>query len=217
MACKDHSEATDLGKFVELESYLDTLEDIPEDLELVEEEIVDGEHEDFNFEKVLNEVANEKLELASTGIARPNARSTQDGVNKSFNDYYKVRYVYTKDNFLLQEGSTRDFCSLMMSAKKIYRKEDIIQMGSKSVNPGWGPRGAAEYSIWLYKGGGNCHHYWLRQIYKTSLRGAKSNITSSQLIGYTKAKSEGFTAKKNDNLVARPPKRMINQGFLEPR
>ena len=32
------------------------------------------------------------------------------------------------------------------------------------------------YSIWLYKGGGNCHHFWLRRIYKTSLRGAKSNI-----------------------------------------
>jgi hypothetical protein len=105
----------------------------------------------------------------------------------------------------------------MDSSKKIYRKEDILQMGSRAVNPGWGPRGANTYSIWLYKGGGNCHHYWLRQIYKTSLRGAKSNITSSQLIGYTKAKSEGFTAEKNDNLVARPPKRMKNNGFLKPR
>ena len=212
MACEGHTEATELSKFIE-----EFGEDMSEEWELVEEEVVDGEHQDFNFEQVLNEVANEKLELASTGTARPNARSSQDGTNKSDNEFYKVRYVYTQDNFLSQTGGTRDFCKLMESSKKIYRKEDIIQMGSKAVNPGWGARGAATYSIWLYKGGGNCHHFWLRQIYKTSLRGAKSKITSRQLIGYTKAKSEGFTAEKNDNLVARPPKRMKNNGFLEPR
>ena len=76
---------------------------------------------------------------------------------------------------------------------------------------------AATYSIWLYKGGGNCHHFWLRRIYKTSLRNAKAKINDSQLIGYTKARSEGFTAEKNDNLVARPPKRMRNNGFLKRR
>ena len=202
----------------ELECFIEEFgEDMPEEWELVEEEVVDGEHQDFNFEQVLNEIANEKLELASTGTARPNARSSQDGTNKSDNEFYKVRYVYTKDNFLKQEGETRDFCRQMMSAKKIYRKEDILQMGNRAVNPGWGPRGADTYSCWLYKGGGNCHHFWLRQIYKTSLRGAKGNISSKQLISYTKAKSEGFTAEKNDNLVARPPKRMKNNGFLEPR
>ncbi len=223
MACKDHSEATDLKKCncsekTELESFIEEFgEDMPEEWELVEEEVVDGEHQDFDFESELNAIANEKLELASTGTARPNARDDQDGLNKSGNEFYKVRYVYTQDNFLTQKGSTRDFCKLMETSKKIYRKEDILQMSNKAVNPGWGPRGANTYSIWLYKGGGNCHHFWLRQIYKTSLRGAKSNISSKQLISYTKARSEGFTAEKNDNLVARPPKRMKNNGFLEPR
>ena len=212
MACKDHSEATELESFIE-----EFGEDISEDWELIEEEVVDGEHQDFDFENELNNIANDKTELASTGTARPNARSKQDGTNKSDNEFYKVRYVYTKDNFLSQEGSTRDFCNIMMSAKKVYRKEDILQMGNRAVNAGWGPRGAATYSIWLYKGGGNCHHFWLRQIYKTSLRGAKSNIKPSEAISYTKALSEGFTAERNDKLVARPPKRMKNNGFLEPR
>ena len=210
MACEGHTEATELESFIK-----EFGEDIPEDWELIEEEIVDGEHQDFDYEAELNSY--NKTELASTGTARPNARSKQDGTNKSDNDFYKVRYVYTKDNFLSQEGSTRDFCNIMMSAKKVYRKEDIIQMGSRAVNAGWGPRGAATYSIWLYKGGGNCHHFWLRQIYKTSLRGAKSNIKPSEAISYTKALSEGFTAERNDKLVARPPKRMKNNGFLKPR
>ena len=206
------SEKTELDNFIE-----EFGEDISEEWELIEEEVVDGEHQDFDFENELNNIANEKTELASTGTARPNARSKQDGTNKSDNEFYKVRYVYTKDNFLSQEGSTRDFCNKMMSARKVYRKEDIIQMGSRAVNAGWGPRGADTYSIWLYKGGGNCHHFWLRQIYKTSLRGAKSNIKPSEAISYTKALSEGFTAERNDKLVARPPKRMKNNGFLKPR
>ena len=206
------SEKTELDNFIE-----EFGEDIPEEWELIEEEVVDGEHQDFDFENELNNIANDKTELASTGTARPNARSKQDGTNKSDNEFYKVRYVYTKDNFLSQEGSTRDFCSKMMSARKVYRKEDIIQMGSRAVNAGWGPKGADTYSIWLYKGGGNCHHFWLRQIYKTSLRGAKSNIKPSEAISYTKALSEGFTAERNDKLVAKPPKRMKNNGFLEPR
>jgi hypothetical protein len=234
MACEQHSEATDLTEVTELTKFIQEYgEDIPADWELIDEENSSGEHQDFDFEKTLNEVANEKIELTSTGTALPNARSkSQDGVNKSFNDYYKVRYVYAQDNFLQNKtGDSRKFCKEMMAANKLYRKEDIIAMGSKVVNKGWGARGADTYSIWLadqhncanslktnklefYKGGGNCHHFWLRKIFKTSLRNAKSKVDSSQLISYTKAVSEGFTPKRNDILVAKPPKRMANNGFL---
>ena len=170
MACKDHSEATELSKFIE-----EFGEDIPEDWEIVDEENVNEEHEDFDFEAELNNIANNKTELASTGTARPNQRSKQDGVNDSYNDYFKVRYMYTKDTNLSGSGETREFCKLMTSARKVYRKEDLLQLTNKPVNRGWGPKGAATYSIWLYKGGGNCHHYFRRVVYKTSLRNAKSN------------------------------------------
>ena len=190
-------------------------EDIPKDWELIDEENADGEHEDFNFEAELNKLVDNKLELASTGTARPNSRSTQDGVNDSYNDYYKVRYVYTKDTSLSQEGETRDFCRLMSTAKKVYRKEDILQMTNIPVNKGWGPKGnSATYSIWLYKGGGNCHHFWQRQIYKTPLRNAKSDINNNQIISEAKAISEGFTLKRNSGLVAKAPKTMRNNGFI---
>ena len=105
----------------------------------------------------------------------------------------------------------------MMSAQKKYRKEDLLQLTQKAVNPGWGPRGAATYSIWLYKGGGDCHHYFKRIVYKTSLRNAKSKINDSQLISDVKALSEGFTLRRNSPLVSRAPKTMKNNGFLTPR
>jgi hypothetical protein len=214
---------TKMSEYTALESFLDTLEDIPEDWELINEEVVDGEHQDFDFEETLNEVANEKIELASTGRANPNARSEQDGLNKSGTAFYKVRYVYATDNFLTNKsGTSRDFCRLMTSAKKVYRKEDLIKMGSMAVNAGFGPRGAATYSIWFFKGGPECRHFWLRQVYRAPASDDdavyyKDNITSDTLIGYTKAISQGFTAKKNDNLVARPPQRMKNNGYLNPR
>jgi hypothetical protein len=201
----------------ELELFIEEFgEDINEDWELVEEEVVDGEHQDFDFEEVLNDVANEKTELASVGRAIPSRKSEQDGISKKTYDYFRVRYVYTKDNFLSQKGKTREFCRMMQGAKKLYRKEDIINMGSKPVNKGWGPKGnSATYSIWLYKGGGNCHHFWLRQIFKTTIGESRTTkIEDADMIGYTKAKSEGFTAKKNNILVAKPPKRMKNEGFL---
>jgi hypothetical protein len=96
-------------------------------------------------------------------------------------------------------------------------------------------RGANTYSIWLadqqdccnslnnnrldlYKGGGNCHHFWSRRIFKTVIGESRTTkIEDADMIGYTKAKSEGFTAQKNDNLVATPPKKMKNNGFLKPR
>jgi hypothetical protein len=228
MACKDHSEATELkkcdckkseGDFTELESFISEYgEDIPEDWEIVDEENANGEHEDFDFESELNKLVEGKTELASTGTARPNSRSTQDGVNDTYNDYYKVRYMYTKDTALSQEGETREFCKLMMAARKVYRKEDLLALTNKPVNRGWGPKGrSATYSIWLYKGGGNCHHYFRRVVYKTSLRNAKAKINDSQIISDVKALSEGFTLKRNSGLVAKAPKRMRNNGFLEPR
>ena len=215
MACEEHAEATELSKFIE------NLEDIPEDWELVNEEIVDGEHQDFDFEAELNNIKGEKLELASTGRANPNARSEQDGLNKSGTFFYKVRYVYTTDNFLVnRSGTSRDFCRLMTASEKVYRKEDVINMGSMAVNAGFGPRGAATYSIWFYKGGPECRHFWLRQVYRAPAADDASvyyegNINDDTMIGYTKAISEGFTAQKNDNLVATPPQRMKNNGYLD--
>ena len=214
MACEGHEEATELSKFID-----EYGEDIPEGWELIDDEIVDGEHQDFDFEQELNKVANEKFDFVSTGRANSNVRSEQDGLNKAGTEFFKVRYVYTKNNSLRQEGQTRDFCSLMMASKKLYRKEDILRMSQIPVNAGWGPRGAATYSIWLYKGGGNCHHYWKRKIFQAPATDEDfvvypDNIVTDKIVTATKARSEGFTIKRNDSLVARAPKTMRNEGFL---
>jgi hypothetical protein len=216
------SEATHLEKWI-----AEVGEDMPEEWEMIEEEIVDGEHIDFDFEEVLNETVNEKIELAEAIVAKPNiiARDPkekdeegtyidQDGVNRSYNDFYKVRYVYATDNFLENKsGTSREFCELMVAANKVYRKRDILNANSLEVNEGFGHYGKERYNLFLFKGGPQCRHFWLRRIYKSSLRNAKKPIEDAEIITHVKAISEGFTVKKNDKLVAIPPQRMKNNGY----
>ena len=214
---------TKMSDFSTLETYLETLEDIPENWEIINTEIVDGEHRDFDYEKELNDIANNKLELTSTGRANPNARSKQDGLNRKGTAFYKVRYVYARDESLTnQSGTRREFCQKMMTAGKIYRKEDIIKMGKMAVNPGFGPKGAKNYDIFLYKGGPQCFHYWERRIYKAPKNEDNyvyypDPIQDDVIIKATTARSQGFTAERNDELVAIAPRNMKNNGYLEPR
>ena len=222
---KAEKENVELSNFIELYG-----EDMPEGYELIEEEKVENEDIEFDFEEMLNDLVDEKVQLASTGKALPSRKSEQDGISKKTYDYFRVRYVYAQDNFLVNKtGQRRNFCRQMMGANKLYRKEDIQRMSNMVVNDyyyskrqkrniGWGPKGALKYDIFKYKGGGNCQHFWLRQIFKTTIGVSKTTkIEDADIIGYTKARSEGFTAKKNSPLVAKPPKRMKNKGFLKPR
>ena len=101
----------------------------------------------------------------------------------------------------------------MESAKKMYRKEDIVRTKSNSVNPGFGHNGN-NYNLFLYKGGPQCFHFWSRRIFKTVIGESRTTkIEDADLIGYTKARSEGFTAEKNDRLVVIPPRKMKNNGY----
>jgi hypothetical protein len=226
---------TKMSKYTELDAFIEEFgEDIPEEWELIDEEVVDGEHNDFDFEKELNKVAKEKIELAEAIVAKPNiiARDPkekdnssneggtkdtyidQDGVNRSYSDFYKVRYVYATDEFLTNKsGTSREFCELMVGANKVYRKRDILNANSLDVNPGFGHYGTERYNLFLFKGGPQCRHYWLRRIYKSSLRNAKKPIKDAEVISHTKAVSEGFTVKRNDKLVAIAPQRMKNNGY----
>jgi hypothetical protein len=197
-----------------------------EDLEnwiLIDERKVDYDEEDA-LDYQIDELNKKKdkstlskiWEFVSTGTARPNSKSEQD---ETVGDVaFKVRYQYAplKDTFTDGKNVTRDFCSSMVQAKKIYRKEDIIAMENKPVNAGWGPRGADTYSIWFYKGGGACHHYWTRKTYMYSSKDKRIDVKSptAPVISVNEAKKKGFKPEKNDSLVAKRPIDMPNEGFL---
>ena len=169
--------------------------------ELVEESPVDYEAED----------AMERMtKFASTGTAFPNAKSKQDGVTP-FGRPYKVRYGYAPEK---AGSNSREFCKKMIGAKKVYRKEDILEMGNKAVNAGFGKGGADTYDIWLYKGGARCHHFWMRKVFMAK-EGASSVDAKSPNAetGVANAKRAGAKIESNPRDVSTKPKDMDYQGF----
>lgn len=184
----------------------DLLEEFGEEEDLSEWELVDERPVDYDQEEALDKM----IGLASTGTARPNAGSEQDGEADGLK--FKVRYQYAP---LKTQANSREFCKKMVSAKKIYRKEDILQMDSTSLNYGWAKKGEQSkgYSIWFFKGGGACHHFWMRKTYMG--KGVKPDATNPNAeISVNKAKKEGFKPETNDSKVAKRPKDMPNQGFV---
>ena len=182
----------------------DLLDEFGEEEDLDEWELVDEREVDYDQEETLDKM----IGLASTGAARPNANSEQDGEVEEVK--FKVRYQYAP---LKVSANSREFCKKMVAAKKIYRKEDIMQMSTKAVNAGWGLAGADTYDIWLYKGGGGCHHFWMRKTYMA--KGVKPDATNPNAeVSVNKAKKEGFKPEVNDKKVAMRPKDMPNQGFV---
>ena len=192
-------ESFDDNQMVEL------LQDFGEDEDLEGWELVDEREVDYDQEEALDKMIN----LASTGTARPNAKSKQDEVTDDLTAF-KVRYQYAP---LTTKANSREFCKKMVNSKKIYRKEDIMQMSQRAVNAGWGEKGAATYDIWLYKGGGACHHFWMRKTYMA--KGVQPDATNPKAeVSVNKAKKEGFKPEKNDSKVAKRPVDMPKKGFV---
>ena len=200
MPCETHNEVKD----EELNSIADELIDLGEDEEelLKSYDIIDEMQVDYSQEERLDKM----IGLASTGRAIPNAKSEQDGTSKQESQkgvIFQVRYQYAP---LKTQQNTREFCKKMVSAKKVYRKEDILRMSDKPVNAGFGEGGSDTYSIWLYKGGARCNHKWFRKTYQLK-DGDKSEISTTQ------ARSKGFKPEVNEQQVPVAPNDMPRKGF----
>jgi len=182
--------------------YLETCgEEMGEDWILIDEREVDYDREEahdalWSFARALRN--------------NPSAKSSQD------NDIVRVRYAYAPTT--LSDSKSRDFCRRMIDAMKVYRKEDIVQAGKQEVNPGWGPGGDKTYDIWLYKGGGSCRHFWMRQTYLKKDNGLISVNEAQRIIrSLPPEERKDNKLEENDRKVAQRPRDMKNRGFLKPR
>ncbi len=169
-----------------------------------------GEDEDEAYELIHSERVNTALELELARVPSSSwaKKSEQD------NALFKVRYKYKGE----LRSNTREFCRKMLAADKVYKYEDIQRASKQKVNPGWGPRGADTYDIFLYKGGGNCHHFWERRIYLQKNNKQISVNKAQKMILEMKPSERGDVRFIiNNPLVAKLPIDMPNNGFLEPR
>lgn len=175
---------------------------------LIDESEVDLELEselDAEIEALNNKKKPSLLQkLASTITGRPNAKSEQDE-NKD-----GIRFI-TRYKYSGAEVGEREFCKKMLSADKLYRKEDIENTNSNIVNPGQGHNGE-NYNLFLYKGGVNCKHKWLRQTY-VSFDNVKIDVNNPNAtkISTNKAEKYGYRVR-NPKEVAMIPFDMPNNG-----
>ena len=194
------------------QALIDLGEDEPENAILIDEFAVDYDNDDSENETLSKELKpsllSKLVNLVSTGDARPNISSKQDKVIDQVK--FLTRYVYAGET----TEKSREFCKRMIAAKKIYRKEDIMNMSKEVVNKGWGPKGADTYDIWFYKGGGDCHHRWNKRVYAT-FSGKSIDVNSKELkqVAVRKAEKLGYVVK-NDSKVSTLPKDMPYNGFL---
>jgi len=180
--------------------------------------LVDEFDVDYDNDDLENEMLTKKMEFVKTGTARPNSVSSQDDIINGAR--FITRYKYAGET----TDKSREFCSKMIGANKIYRKEDILQMNDQIVNEtrikkdgnigGLGPNGSPFVDVWLYKGGAACHHRWNKQVY-VSFEGVNIDVNSpnAQRIAGLKAEQYGYVVK-NESLVSQRPIDMPNKAFL---
>jgi hypothetical protein len=200
---------------VKMSSHIDEIElsEYGEEIDFNEWELIDSRPVNYDDEARLDaelEALNnpEKSlfgkfwEFVTTGVARPNIKSDQDG------KLFMSRYRYTGE----LSNNSREFCKKMIKANKLYRKEDIDRMSSKpATNGSWSAKGEKTYDIFLFKGGGACHHFWTRETYK---RFTDPRRKGSKEITPAEARKAGEILPKNDKKVYQRPIDMPNQGFL---
>lgn len=186
----------DKGEVIDMELY-----------DLVNEEVVKGEP-----------VADEELSAVKLfkRFADPDAKSKNDA------GLIKVRYRYST---ALSDNS-RIFCKNMVAASKagvVYRYEDIIRMGDDGINSEFAAKGESTYSIFLYKGGANCHHFWTRQTFMRKRENGKflpnKGLENDERISQASAEKKGFEFKDAQYWAeaATRPIDMPNNGYKNPR
>ncbi|MEW5675503.1 XkdF-like putative serine protease domain-containing protein [Flavobacterium enshiense] len=151
---------------------------------LLKGETVNSDEWELIDEKQVNDESVYGIDLASVVDSNENEDSSQD------NEILRIRYEYSPSS---TSDNSRDFCKKMVNAGLSYRKEDLVFSGA---NPGFGANGADSYNIFLYKGGVNCKHFWLRKIYlrkdnkKLSVFEALKKIGELDKKSFSKAKIE---------------------------
>jgi hypothetical protein len=174
-------------------------EDFDSDWILIDESDVDNDLEnDLDLE--ISELNNPKktiLQKLASIVAIPNAKSEQD--TKIDGVTFKTRYKYGG-----APNGEREFCNKMLNADKLYRKEDLERVDSETVNPGHGHEGQP-YNVFLYKGGVNCKHKFVRQTFISAKdTNIDVNNPNAQKIAVAKAEELGYRIRNPKEVSMKP-------------
>ena len=185
-------------------------EQISDVWELIDEREWNEENSDIDswIENAENKNKSTLQKFADVIKSYPNRKSSLD---KSI---YKVRYKYSEK---YSSGNSRDFCKQMMGRTNrgvVYRKEDIDMASFQGVNNSFGHKGQ-NYSLFRFKGGVNCGHFWSEQLYRLKKKAdgtyyEDKALSSSEEVNQIPKSYEPSPAGWND--AQKAPKDMPNNG-----
>jgi len=179
-------------------------EEISDEWELVEKREYSEDNESVEdwVDKLIKEKKSTLNKLADFIKSKPNDKSKLD------KSYYKIRYEYSEK---YSSGNSRKFCKNMMSRTAkgvVYRKEDIDQASFSGVNKSFGHKGN-NYSLFKYKGGVNCGHFWSENLYRLKSKTEKYISKGKEVDNIPKS----YTPKGEEYKTAEiAPKDMPNNG-----
>lgn len=111
------------------------------------------------------------------------------------------------EEFLWKYGSSRvstsgsrGFCRTMMSLNRYYSREEVTLLNN--LNTEFGPGGSSEYSIFLYKGGANCQHFWKK--YSVTRDGSRLKLFPVDVDG-----------SNEEHMAATAPRTLTGRGYIK--
>ena len=149
--------------------------------------------------EIVDEEEWELIEAEPVNLASVRSYSDPDKPSEMDSGLYKIRYAYSKNT----SSNSRRFCRQMANAAQngyVYRYEDLQAMepDTNELNPNMGHNGST-FSVWLYKGGVNCKHFFERRVYfRKRDKGrfiADNGLESSDPISVAKAIRAGMPLK----------------------
>jgi hypothetical protein len=149
--------------------------------------------------EIVDEEEWELIEAEPVNLASVRSYSDPDKPSEMDSGLYKIRYAYSKN----LSADSRRFCRQMVSAARngyVYRYEDLQAMepDTNELNPNMGHNGST-FSVWLFKGGVNCKHFFERRVYfRKREKGrfiADNGLESSDEISVSKAIRAGMPLK----------------------
>jgi len=135
-------------------------------LENMEGELMDDEEWELVDKREYSEDNDSIEEWANRKITKLAViKSNESAESRLDKDLFKARYQYSEK---YSKGNSRNFCVQMMGRTNrgvVYRIEDITQASFRGINNEHGHNGQ-NYSLFKYKGGVNCGHFWTELLYR---------------------------------------------------
>jgi hypothetical protein len=109
-------------------------------------------------------------------------------------------FVWKYASSRVSTSGSRSFCRTMMSLSRYYSREDISLLDN--LNSEFAPGGSGSYSIFKYKGGANCQHFWRK--YSVKREGGRLKVLPVEI-----------DSSNEERMAATAIRTLTGRGFLK--